>query len=251
MSNLSTPLRKKIVPARGAAKKAAASFVQQLDSPEPKDGHPNSPFGDDSPTKTKVTKTYARKGRVSGPPGVDHVARLSKFENLSPTSQSSTKKRSRKRPSTPSEISDTDTSSDTDLPTQPLFASTASPIAQVRPRRHSLGTSLPLARRNHVLLSNPSTPSSSLRDRKPIAEKWELSKLEKFVWVLVDRNTQVVADQEESSDLVEARWWPGQVEYFRCPPLDDLSHPCFSSTDFQSQYIQQTLMRVSFRRCHP
>ena len=215
-----TPLVDKIVPARNAAKKAATSFTEQLlSSPgDRSDDPPSSPFGEPLQSRAKVTKTYGR-GRLKA---ADHAIRLSH-----PTSKKlskpvargpSTKKHSRKRAMTPSELSDADDSAGTDPLIIHSSSNPASPAAKanLKARRHTLSSIQPLHGPSTDRPVWPATPPSVSRIRK-LPEKWDLSKLDTFVWVLVKKNGSIAHHKgvEDDGHPGENMWWPAKVGRFR------------------------------------
>ena len=206
---MSTSLADMIVPVRGAAQKATSSFVGQLSSPTvgPMEGHTSSPFGDSTPTRTKVTKTYSARGRPAGSKTMSHItppSHLKKSVPKSITRQPSAKRKARKRELTPSGSSDADTDPFTPPSLSPAI--TASASRRIRQRAHSLATG-----RLSMRIDAGTAPSPSLHAEEFFVEKWDLSKLDTFVWVSVNKNAELV---DESGDMTERIWWPGKVHHF-------------------------------------
>ena len=250
MSQVSTtPLADKIVPARNAAKKATTSFTEQLlSSPgDRSDDPPSSPFGEPLQSRAKVTKTYGR-GRLKA---ADHAIRLSQ-----PTSKkfskpvargSSTKKGSRKRAMTPSELSDTDDSAGTD----PLIIISSdhpeSPAAKAnsKARRHTLSSIPPLHGPSTDRPIWPGTPSSVSRIRKVLPEKWDLSRLDTFVWVSVKKNGSIARHEgvDDDGHPGENMWWPAKVGRFR--RFVSSSHLFIVPEGAEQEYCDQASSRHS------
>ena len=191
MSQPSTPLNQKIVPMRGAAKKASAIFEKQLLSSP--DEHRSIPFGEPSRTERKVIKTYASKGRLIADRDTTRTKKLS----------------GRKRPLT---HGSDDSDGPVSEPATPLSSPRSYKSSPIRSKssRQNIGTSSPFPALSRRANARAVTPPPSVRAKKMASEKWELTSLDSFVWVLINQRGRLV-DKEALDDQDDQMWWPGKV----------------------------------------
>jgi hypothetical protein len=116
-------------------------------------------------------------------------------------------------PSEPDEDSDSDNNSDG---TDPLTLLASEDIPERSPKPTTTTTTTASRKRRHTFSSSnaappvwPATPLSVRR--KVVQEKWDLSRLDTFVWVAVDKNGRLAIREGEEGGVGDEMWWPAKV----------------------------------------
>ncbi|KAH7914017.1 hypothetical protein BJ138DRAFT_1144736 [Hygrophoropsis aurantiaca] len=246
MSN-SPILSERIIPSRGAALRATASFAGQLlSSPGRSDDEPPPDgFGEPAGRKSGVKYRYSGKGKflasplkLSVSPEQPMKKRKSIAKPFAALSRVKTEVKNPKKRKASVAISEKDTASSlTTLSPSPLSTAPPSPFVQSKelpPSSTSTNTSHeqtslapPGSQKAKPSKMKTSGLNKSVNDISPKPlfattprksngeEAWSLKNIGDFVWVLLDESGVVAKDntleKDDDMDLEEKMWWPARI----------------------------------------